>query len=306
MRLNRLDLNLLVALDALLTEQSITVAAERICLSQPATSGALARLREFFDDELLVRVGSKMQPTPLGESLAEPVHNILMQIQATVERGVDFDPGSCMRNFKIYVGDYNSTVFMTKVARRIAEKAPGIQMEFFIPTNKPGEELERGYVDFMIMPKAVMHENHPSVDLFSEDFVCIACESNDKVHEDMSVEEFMQLGHVTVQFGTNRVPSQDQIMLKIEHGLEPRTEIITSTFNAMPQFLPGTKRIATVYRHLAEHWLQFLPIKVVPVPVPLPSVTWAIQWHKFRDHDPGLKWMREQIIATAKDQYDAE
>ena len=71
MRLNRLDLNLLVALDALLTERSITVAAERICLSQPATSGALSRLREFFDDELLVRVGSKMQPTPLGESLAE-------------------------------------------------------------------------------------------------------------------------------------------------------------------------------------------------------------------------------------------
>ncbi len=303
MRLNRLDLNLLVALDALLTERSITVAAERICLSQPATSGALSRLREFFDDELLIRVGSKMQPTPLGESLAEPVHNILMQIQATVERGVEFDPASYKRNFKFYIGDYNASVFMTHVAKRIAETAPGIQMEFFMPTNKPTEELERGHVDFMIMPRAVSHEAHPSMDLFSEGFVCISCESNDKVTDNMTVEDYMALGHVTVQFGTNRAPSQDQLLLKIEHGLEPRTEIITSTFNAIPQFLPGTKRVATVYRHLAEHWQQFLPIKIVPVPVLLSEVTWAIQWHKFRDHDPGLKWMREQIVATAQAQF---
>jgi len=302
-RLNRLDLNLLVALDALLTERSITVAAERICLSQPATSGALSRLREFFGDELLVRVGSKMQPTPLGESLAEPVHNILMQIQATVERGVEFDPASCMRNFKFYIGDYNASVFMTHVAQRIADIAPGIQMEFFMPTNKPTEELERGHVDFLMMPKSVIHETHPSTDLFSEGFVCIGCATNEKVSEDMTIESYMELGHVTVQFGTNRVSSQDQLLLKVEHGLEPRTEIITSTFNAIPQFLPGTKRIATVYRHLAEHWQQFLPIKTVPVPVTLPAVTWAIQWHKFRDHDPGLKWMREQIIATAKEKF---
>ena len=135
MRLNRLDLNLLVALDALLTERSITLAAERICLSQPATSGALARLREFFNDDLLVRVGAKMQPTPLGESLAEPVHNILLQIQATVERGIEFDPFTCNRKFKFLAGDYSSTVLLTAVAKHINTLAPEIQFEFFIPTN---------------------------------------------------------------------------------------------------------------------------------------------------------------------------
>ena len=86
MRLNRLDLNLLVVLDALLSERSITRAAERINLSQPATSGALARLRDYFDDPLLVRVGTSMQPTPLGEALGKPISNILMEIQATVEK----------------------------------------------------------------------------------------------------------------------------------------------------------------------------------------------------------------------------
>jgi LysR family nod box-dependent transcriptional activator len=302
-RLNKLDLNLLIALDALLSEQSITLAADRICLSQPATSGALARLRDFFDDELLVRVGSKMQPTPLGESLADPVHNILLQIQTTVERGVAFDPASCMRNFKFYVGDYNASVFMSDVAKRVMAQAPGVTMEFFIPANKPVEELERGQIDFLIMPERVLHKEHPYQTLFTEDFVCIACENNDIVHTRMTVEEYMQLGHVSVQFGSNRLKSQDQILLKMEYDLEPRLEIITSTFHTIPQFLPGTQRVATVYQHLAEYWQQLLPLKIVPLPMQLPSITWALQWHKYRDHDPGLKWMCEQALATAKARY---
>jgi len=302
-RLNRLDLNLLVALDALLTERSITVAAERIFLSQPATSGALARLRDYFDDALLVRVGSKMQPTPLGESLAEPVHNILMQIQATVERGLEFEPANCERKFKFYVGDYAATIFMSHLAQRVRKEAPGIKMEFFMPTNKPGEELERGHIDFMLLPEVTLHEDHPVRSLFTEQFVCLACQQNDAVNEQMSVETFMELGHVSVQFGSHRVPGQDQLLLKSEHGLAPRIEIITSTFNSIPQFLVGTPRIATVYSHLAEHWKKFLPLKTVPVPVPLPNVAWGLQWHKYRDLDPALKWLKEQAVITAQSHF---
>ncbi|MBT81581.1 MAG: nodulation protein NfeD [Alteromonadaceae bacterium] len=300
MRLNRLDLNLLVALDALLTERSITLAAERICLSQPATSGALARLREFFNDDLLVRVGAKMQPTPLGESLAEPVHNILLQIQATVERGIEFDPFTCNRKFKFLAGDYSSTVLLTAVAKHINTLAPEIQFEFFIPTNKPGEMLDRAEVDFMIMPTSVKVDHHPSVELFSEKFVSIACAQNDAVHSNMTMDEFLNLGHVTVKFGTSRVTSQDQVLMKDQWRVEPNVEIITSTFNAIPQFLPGTGRIATVYQHLAEHWQKLIPIKIVPLPKPLPEIAWALQWHKYRDHDPALVWLREQIITTAR------
>ena len=252
MRLNRLDLNLLVALDALLTERSITLAAERICLSQPATSGALARLREFFNDDLLVRVGAKMQPTPLGESLAEPVHNILLQIQATVDRGVTFDPYTCNRKFKFIAGDYSSTVLLTAVAKQINSLAPGIQFEFFIPSNKPAEVLDRAEVDFMIMPMSIKVDHHPCEELFSEKFVCIACEQNDAVHENITLDDFLNLGHVTVKFGTSRVTSQDQVLMRDKWGKEPKVEIITSTFNAIPQFLPGTARVATAvsYTHL--------------------------------------------------------
>lgn len=299
MRLNRLDLNLLVALDALLTERSITRAAERIHLSQPATSGALARLREFFEDDLLVRVGTQMMPTPLGESLATPVHNILMQIQATVERRLEFNAEESDRCFRFLVSDYTATVLMARVVRRLADLAPKMQLEFVAPTNNPWEKLEQGEVDFLIMPEHVLAHSHPSHKLFDEDFVCIGWRENPVLNKSFTLKEFLQLGHVSVRFGTHRVRSQDQIILREQKGIEPRIEIVTSTFDAIPQFLEGTRRIATVYRQLAEVWVNFLPLKIVPVPVEMPLIPWGLQWHKYRDLDPGIQWLRKQIIAIA-------
>ena len=163
--------------------------------------------------------------------------------------------------------------------------------------------LDRAEVDFMIMPTSVKVDHHPSVELFSEKFVSIACAQNDAVHSNMTMDEFLNLGHVTVKFGTSRVTSQDQVLMKDQWRVEPNVEIITSTFNAIPQFLPGTGRIATVYQHLAEHWQKLIPIKIVPLPKPLPEIAWALQWHKYRDHDPALVWLREQIITTARETF---
>lgn len=295
MRLNRLDLNLLVALDALLTERSITRAAERIHLSQPATSGALARLREYFGDELLVRVGSEMKPTPLGESLANPVHNILMQIQATVERGVEFVPGEAERRFRFLLSDYTSTTLITHVVRKLADIAPGIQLEIFMPNNTPAEELEKGKVDFLIMPLHVLSQDHPLLELYEDDFVCLGCTENPSLAEPLTLDTYMSLGHVTVLFGSGRERSQDQIILQDKHGLDPRVEVVASSFNNIAQYLPGTNRIATVYRQLANYWCEFLPLKIMEMPMDLPAVKWGVQWHQYRDLDPGMQWMRKFI-----------
>jgi LysR family nod box-dependent transcriptional activator len=301
MRLNRLDLNLLIALDALLTERSITRAAEHIHLSQSATSGALARLRVFFDDELLVRVGSQMMPTPLGESLAAPVHNILLQIQVTVDHRLEFKPLESQRRFRILLSDYSSSTFMSQVAKKLADLAPNMQLEFFAPTNNPGEKLEQGEVDFLIMPENVLSEGHPKLKLFDEDFVCIGCRDNPALGQAINLDQYLDMGHVSVRFGSRRVRSQDQIYLQDNLGIEPRMEIITSTFTTIPQFLLGTTRIATVYRKLAEDWMTYLPLKMVPVPVAIPSLPWGLQWHKSRDLDLGIKWLRDLMISVANE-----
>lgn len=301
MRLNRLDLNLLVALDALLTERSITRAAERIHLSQPATSGALARLREYFGDELLVRVGAQMKPTPLGESLANPVHNILMQIQATVERGIEFEAKESDRRFGFLMSDYSSTTLMPQLIRKLAKKAPRVQIEVFMATDNPAEQLEKGRVDFLLMPEFVKSESHPAMVIYKDDFVCLACAENPLTEKTLTLEKFMELGHVTVRFGNTRDKSQDQNIFARDYGIEPRIDIIASTFNAVPQYLPGTDRIATVYKRLAEKWCEFLPLKILPVPVEMPPIPWVLQWHQYRDLDPGIQWMRKMIQETVNE-----
>lgn len=301
MRLNRLDLNLLIALDALLTEQSITRAAERIHLSQPATSGALARLREFFEDDLLVRVGAQMQPTPLGESLAVPVHNILMQIQATVERRLDFDAATSDRCFRILASDYTTSAYIEELALRLTRTAPNVQLEIIAPTSNPWEKLEQGDIDFLVMPEHILSNDHPSAILFTEGFVCLGWEENPELQDGLDLKTFLKLGHVVTRFGPNRVYSQDQLILREKHGIEVKAEIITSNFNSLPKFVNGTHRISVMYERLAQEWCNYLPLKTFPVPVDMPAISWGIQWHKFREMDPGIQWLKKEALRTARE-----
>jgi LysR family nod box-dependent transcriptional activator len=300
MRLNRLDLNLLVALDALLTEKSITRAAERIHLSQPATSGALARLREFFGDELLVRVGAQMKPTPLGESLAAPVHNILLQIQTTVDQGLSFEPENSDRKFRIMCSDYTVSTIMDSLVLHLAKVAPSVQFDFLTPDNTPKEKLEKGEIDFLVMPSQFLSDVHPQKELFEEVFVCLADKDNPLLDEPITESEFLQAKHISVRFGSGRQRSQDQIFLEQHFGVMPDVEITTSTFNAIPSMLVNTSRITTCYNNLAKRWMDILPLKSCPIPFELPAVSWGLQWHKFRELDPGIQWMRRQITNIAK------
>src|SRR6202789_1865685 len=137
MNLHRLDLNLLVALDVLLTERSITHAAERLNLSPSATSGALARLRTYFDDELLTQIGRRMAPTPLGESLQASVRDCLLHVQATVDVRPQFDPMASTRTFTLMMSDYVSAILMPLVLQRTQREAPAVVIELLANTSQP-------------------------------------------------------------------------------------------------------------------------------------------------------------------------
>ena len=300
MRLNRLDLNLLVALDALLTERSITRAAERIHLSQPAASGALARLREFFGDELLVRVGAQMKPTPLGESLAAPVHNILLQIQTTVDQGLQFEPESSDRKFRIMCTDYMVSSLVNPLVQHFTKVAPSVQLDLISPNNTPKSDLEKGEIDFLIMPVHFLSEDHPHISLFTEGFVCLGWNQNPLFNQTLSQTDFIEAKHISPRFGSSRKHSQDQILLQQNFGVTPNVEITTSTFGAIPPMLVNTLRIATCYSNLARQWVDILPLKSCPVPFDLPKVCWGLQWHKFRELDPGIQWLRRQLSEIAK------
>jgi DNA-binding transcriptional LysR family regulator len=296
----QLDLNLLVALDALLTERNITEAGRRLHVSQSAMSGSLARLREYFGDELLVQIGRKMVPTPLADSLAEPVREILLKVKATVDAKPGFDASTSTRRFSLMMSDYVSTVLMTEALQRVARAAPLVSFE--VVSNdiaSPGDALDRGDVDLLIMPRDHLAKDHPDEVLFTDGYVCLVWADNSTVGNTLSQQEYLSLGHVCVQLGRGRAPVMDEWFLS-RLGVNRRIEILTMNFNSLPQYVVGTQRVGTVHHRLADYYCRYLPLRIVPCPFELPPIVEAVQWHKYFDQDPGLAWLRGILKDAAR------
>ncbi len=292
MRFNHLDLNLLVALDVLLEEQNITRAAERLHMTQSATSGVLGRLRTFFEDELLVQVGRKMQPTPYALELAKPVREVLLTIRSSITNKQVFDPASSKRHFKLMTSDYLITVLFSRVIQKIHEQAPNITFDMIAPSD--GDLLVRGEIDLMIVPERYIIDGHPSQLLFEEEHVCVVWQGNHLVGEQLSLEQYMEMGHISVGFGRNRHLSIEDWFMS-QYGFNRRLEVITHDFNTLPQLLLGTQRIATMHRRLAHLYAQYLPLRILPTPVKIPAMREFMLWHRSMDGDPMHRWLRERI-----------
>ncbi|KJJ96176.1 nodulation protein NfeD [Burkholderiaceae bacterium 26] len=297
MRFNKLNLNLLVALDALLTEQNISRAAEKVHLSQAAMSNALARLREYFDDELLVQVGRKMELTARAEGLKDPVRDILVRIDATVAAQPAFLPRQSDRIFRLLVSDYTTMTLMPHLLRLAYHQAPGVRFELRPQVAYPERALERGEVDLLIIPKDYCPAEHPAEVVFEETFCCVLWDQSPLARGELTAERYMGAGHIVVQPGDEHSALEQWFMHKL--GIVRRIETTTFSFVAPAHLLIGTDRIATMHKRLAAQAVRSLPITIRPVPVPIPRMEQSMQWHKHRSADLGLRWLRALIKEAA-------
>lgn len=165
MRFQRLDLNLLVALHALLTDKSVSVAAERLCLSQSATSSALARLREYFADDLLVSKGRSMYLTARAEELIEPVREVLDRVRDTIAVAPAFEPATADRQVQIMASDYSTQVLLADALAEMHRTASGIRFDIQTMNDAPIDALERGRIDLLLTIDCAISTNHPSIPL---------------------------------------------------------------------------------------------------------------------------------------------
>lgn len=298
MRFNHLDLNLLVALDVLLDEQNITRAAARLHMTQSATSGVLSRLRTYFEDDLLVQVGRKMMPTPLAKELEIPVREVLLKIQTSITAKPVFDIAKSKRHFRIMASDYLISVLFAEVIQAVNCEAPQITFELMSPGETSMEMLMRGEVDLLIAPENYMPAEHPSQLLFNEEHVCVVWEGNSSVGEHMSLERYLELGHVSVAFGRSRTPGIEEWFMN-QYGCKRRLEVITHDFNTLAQLVIGTERVATMHSRLARLYARSLPLRILPPPVELPVMKEFMSWHRSLDRDPLLRWLREKLIAMS-------
>ena len=299
MRFNKLDLNLLVALNALLSERNISRAAEKLYLSQPATSGALSRLRAYFNDDLLVQSGRQLILTPRAKELIDPVREVLMRIDTNIAAQPHFDPATETRQFTLLVSDYTTAVLIPVLLAELYREAPKLRIRLRDQADKPDEVLEQGEVDFLVIPSQYIARDHPSAALFEEDYLCVTWEGNTRVQERLTFDDYLSCGHVIATFAhTNPLSTFDGWFME-SFDVKRRVEVTAPSMSALPSLVVGTDRIATVHRRIALRAQATLPIKVWEPPPRIPRLVQMLQWHKHRSNDPAITWLRDKIITAS-------
>ena len=298
MRFGRLDLNLLVALDALLTERSVSLAADRLCLSQSATSSALGRLRDYFGDELLVLKGRTMILTARAEELIEPVRAVLEQIRTTVSVAPPFDPATADRVVRIMASDYSTEVLLAGVLVDLEKEAPNLRFEIQPMLDNPIEAIERGYIDLLLTIDYAISADHPSQLLFEDDYVVVGDRDNPALAGPMTRQLYFGLGHVTPRFGKSRVPAFEDWFVRRQKQ-QRRVEVVAPSFLSLPGLVVGTQRVASMHRRMAEMMVRKFPLVMREIPFDIPPIRETVQWNIANNNDRALRWVVERMARAA-------
>jgi LysR family transcriptional regulator, nod-box dependent transcriptional activator len=301
MRLNRFDLNLLLVLDALLEWRNVTRAAEQLNISQSGASAALNRLRDYFQDPLLVPVARRLELTPLAQELVDPVREALLQVKSALARRPGFDPATAERHFVVCASDYVVTVLLATVVQRLARLAPRVSLDLRSPPRDIVQAFDRGAIDLLVIPQQYAERlEHPQEPLFEDSHICLAWSDHPQLDGHLTLAQYMALDHVTVRFGDQRSVSFEEWFLP-RYGQQRRVSCSVDSFSALPLLLLGTERVATVHRRLAAHSARALPLQVLELPFEMPALQEVMAWPRHLQADPVHTWLRGQVRTCASE-----
>jgi DNA-binding transcriptional LysR family regulator len=298
MNLRQFDLNLLVALDALLIERNVTRAGERLHLSQPAMSGILARLRHVFNDELLVRVGRHLEPTAFAAELARPVRACVQQIEDLLSTQRVFSPQTEARTFVIAASDYVVLLLLGPLVKRLTALAPNIGVRFVSLESSVADRLAMGEIDFCVVPTE-LDPAFPSVPLFDDSWICAVWSGHPTVGDRLTVEEFLALPHLTFNISDPEHTSlADEHLARI--GYERKIVASTDSFATAPFLLRETSLVTMIQRRLGARLERSADIKLLEPPFDIPSMCERLAWNPRYSASLAHAWMREQLVEAAK------
>ena len=299
MDLRRVDLNLLVAFDALMDERSVTKAAERLFVGQSAMSATLARIRDLFDDPILLREGRQLVPTPVAEALVGPVKAILNQTSAMLGARGSFDPATDQRSFNIIASDYLTYVFLRPLLEPLAREAPGVKLYIRPVSDTSIEEFRQNKVDMLITAREAFpdHGDFPHEILFSDRFVCAVDAAHPEVGDTITLAQFQSLPYLATSAG--RLPGIAELELD-RLGITRNTEITTG-FTLGFLLLPGTRLVTVVLERYAQEFRERLGIRTLEPPFEIGGVTEAMIWTQRNTDDPGHRWLRERLQRLARE-----
>lgn len=295
----KLDLNLLVALDALLEERNVTKAAYRLQLTQPALSASLARLRSHFDDELLTRANGRYELTPLGARLAERVSSTLAAARRLLDLQDEWDPWTSAREFSVHMSDYGMWTVAPIIVRLARLEAPRTRFRFQLhaPTVVDDVAENLRLSDGIVLPHGFLADL-PHTDLWQDDWMIVAASDLDELAAGLTVADLSEASWVfTSLTPTTQTPADRQLR---ELGLEPRVDVVVESFLALPRFIAGTDRLGLVQRRVADVIRGIDGITLVEPPFKATPLTNALWWHPSLDDDPAHIWMRALFARAAR------
>lgn len=299
MNLARLDLNLLVSLDALLQQRSVTKAAAQMGLSQPALSASLARLRRHFSDDLLTRVGNDYRLTPLALQLRDLVRIALSGVDRVFTAQPEFDPSQSTREFAVLVSDYVVVVLGDTLAALLAEEAPHTRLRLTPHSPAIVERAERELLggDVLLLPHGFVADlSHR--DLYRDEWVCVVSADNPLADDGLTVDHLRTLPWVVTYHGqTASTPAARQMRML---GVEPRVQVVTENFITVPSLVAGSERIAVLQRRLVDLLPMSTGIRALPCPIELGPLVEAMWWHPALDDDPEHRYLRDVISRAAR------
>ncbi len=294
MNLSGLDLNLLIVFDALMTERHVTRAGEKIGLSQPATSNALARLRKLTQDQLFIRTQGTLQPTPVAMALAQQIQPALQRIDQALMRERPFEPASCDRIFSIGMSDYTAFLLLPQLLKTIAVEAPHVAIQV-----RSGDRakllhlLDTGAVDLLcgVFPEKVPW--HRSQKLFGEKFVCVCRQTHPTISNHISLSDYAEADHLLVSIAEDRVGRVDHLLS--QQNLSRHIALSVPHILVVPFVLAQTDLIATLAERIARTFAQTQAFKLLPLPLDLKGFTVSMRWHQSCQDHPEQIWLRKQI-----------
>ena len=295
----RMDLNLYRVLDAIYAEGSLTKAGRRLGLSQPATSHALARLRDVFGDPLFLRSAHGMVPTALAKDLIGPARQALRLLEDPLSAAQPFEPAGATLRFRISMSDLNEARLLPRLVQLLRDEAPGVTLESFsVPRRDLVQALATGALDLALDVPLLSDPLVHHAPLGEDRYVCVLRQGHPLGAQALTLERFLELDHIHlssrprglghVDLALERLGKRRRIMLRAQH------------FLVAPEVLMTSDLALTVPESFADHMALRYPLRREPLPFPLPPLESHLYWLSQRDADPPLLWFRTLLAQVAR------
>lgn len=297
-----IDLNLLAAFDALMTERNVTRAATQVGVSQPAMSAALSRLRTLLGDPLFLRSAEGLLPTPRAQELAPPISRALRQIESTLVKAPTFVPGEATLSINLGLSDYPAFVLLPALLVALGEQASGIAIHVHAYNDRDHavDMLDSGVIDAAIgVPPTHPESRILTRPLLRDEFVTIVANDHPAARQGMTMATYLSLRHVLVSPEGQRHGLVDQALA--QQGKQRHLALTLPQMFAVPGVVARTGMTATVMKRIALNSPASRKLALLPPPLTLPEIVFHLIWHRRSDGNPAQRWIRGLIESVAAD-----